>query len=356
MKHFSETKIIFRFFLITALLSSPVAAFDYLQPLPDEIPVPANNPITAAKVELGKILFFDSRLSLDGTLSCNSCHNIMSGGEDGRAFSIGFQGKKTRRSAQSLWNVAFKTVLFWDGHAKSLEAQTIEHILDKTITGYTNESDFVKRIKSIGGYQQAFNNAFKNTFNKPVEINLKLVSQALSSFERTLTTPDSRFDRYIKGEKSLLTEQEKRGMEEFRLKGCIACHFGVNFSGPAPGPALKMGDGFYELFPNNRGSKYDKLYNLLEDKGIYYLTKNPGHEYMWRVPSLRNIALTAPYFHNGSARTLREAILIMGKTQYGHDLSDQQVEDIQAFLMSLTGKTPDITLPRLPVSSGKSVF
>jgi len=352
MKYSPETKIISLGITIMALLSSPAAAFDYLQPLPEKIPVPANNPVTAAKVELGKKLFFDPRLSLDGTLSCNSCHNLLAGGEDGRAFSIGYQGEKTRRSAQSLWNVGLKTVLFWDGHAKSLEAQTIEHVLDKTITGYTNESDFIKRIANIHGYQQEFNTAF----NKPVTINLKLVSQAISSFERTLTTPNSRFDRYIKGEKTQLTKQEKRGMEEFRLKGCIACHFGVNFSGPAPGPALKMGDGFYELFPNNRGSKYDKLYNLLADKGIYNLTKNPRDEYLWRVPSLRNITLTAPYFHNGSAKTLREAIMIMGKTQYNHDLSEQQIEDILAFLKSLTGVSPAITLPRLPASSGKSVF
>lgn len=352
MKYFSEKKFFQLFIVLLTLLTSSVNAFDYLQPLPEKIPDSKNNPVTDAKVKLGKMLFFDPRLSLDGTLSCNNCHNILAGGEDGRAFSIGFQGKKTRRSAQSLWNVAFKTVLFWDGHAKSLEAQTMEHLLDKTITGFTKETDLIKRIQDISGYQKEFISAFK----EPATINLKLVAQAISSFERTLTTPNSRFDRYIRGEKLLLNEQEIRGMEQFRLQGCIACHFGVNFSGPAPGPALKMGDGFYEIFPNFRGSKYDKPYELLTDKGIYYLTKNPRDEYLWRVPSLRNIALTAPYFHNGRAKTLPEAILIMGKTQYNYDLTDKQVVDIHAFLKTLTGITPVITLPRLPATSGKSVF
>ncbi len=327
-------------------------AFDYLQALPDKVPVPKENPLSSAKIELGKKLFFDPRLSRDGTLSCNSCHNIFAGGEDGRSFSIGYQGKITRRSAPSLWNVGFKTVLYWDGRSKNLEAQTKDHILNKSITGFKVEKNYIDRIQKIPGYQNEFNSAF----GKSSKISLTLVAKAIASFERTLTTPDSRFDRFIKGEKSLLSKQEKQGMEEFRLQGCIACHFGVNFSGPAPGPALKMGDGFYEIFPNYRGSKFDELYNLTQDKGIYDLTKNPRDMFMWRVPSLRNIAITSPYFHNGSANSLVEAIEVMGKTQYNFDLTAQQIKDIAAFLKTLTGIRPTITSPLLPDTPEKSIY
>lgn len=336
--------------LLPALLfTKPSSAFDYYQPLPYEVPVPVSNPQSAEKIELGKKLFFDSRLSIDGSLSCNSCHNIFRGGEDGRAFSIGYKGNKTRRSAPSLLNVAFKTVLYWDGRSKNLENQARGHLLDKNISGYNKKSDLIKRLTNAG-YEKEFMPLFKDG------ITLNNVSFALASFQRTLVTPDSRFDRYMRGDKNLLTAQEKRGMEQFRLSGCIGCHFGVNFSGPAPGPALKMGDGFYELFPNNRGSRYDKSHRLLDDKGIYHLTNNPRDKYLWRVPSLRNIMKTAPYFHNGSAKTIEEAITIMGKTQYGFDLKQNEIEDIAAFLGTLTGKMPKITLPQLPVTTGKTAF
>jgi len=353
----NESKVIMKItklgiIVIISFYSATICAFEYLQPLPDKVPVPDDNPQSNTKIELGKKLFFDSRLSRDGTLSCNSCHNIFAGGEDGRSFSIGYKGEMTHRSAPSLWNVGFKTVLYWDGRSKSLEAQTADHILNKTITGFDIELDYINRISDIPGYKKEFVAAF----GKPSIIDLTLVAKAIASFERTLITPNSRFDRFIKGEKSLLSKQEKQGMEEFRLLGCIACHFGVNFSGPAPGPALKMGDGFYELFPNNLGSKYDKLYKLTDDKGIYNLTKNPRDKYLWRVPSLRNIAITAPYFHNGSAKTLGEAILIMGKTQYNYDINAQQISNITAFLTSLTGERPSISSPILPDTQSMSIY
>ena len=340
------------FIFLAGVISVPVSAFDYFQPLPSDIPVPDTNPQSSDKIELGKKLFFDPRLSIDGSLSCNSCHNLLAGGEDSRSFSIGYQQLKTRRSAPSLWNVAFKSVLYWDGRSKNLEEQTSDHLLDKTITGFVNKQQILNRISSIPGYQPLFEKAFGNKS----KISLQNIAFAISSFERTLVTPDSRFDRFMRGEKNLLNTTEKRGKEEFRLSGCVGCHFGVNFSGPAPGPALKMGDGFYELFPNNRGSRYDAEYHLLDDKGIALLTNNPRDEYMWRVPSLRNIMLTAPYFHNGSARTIEEAIIIMGKTQYGNDLSKKQINDIMAFLNTLTGVKPEISLPRLPVNNGNTPY
>ena len=353
MKILKSTPILIIF--VSGLISAPVNAFDYFQPLPTEIPIPDNNPQSSTKIDLGKKLFFDQRLSIDGSLSCNSCHNLFAGGEDSRPFSIGYQQQKTRRSATSLWNVAFKSVLYWDGRSKNLEEQTSDHLLDKTITGFTNKKQIINRLTRISGYKILFEKAFgNNTANN--NISMRNIAYAISSFERTLITPNSRFDRYMRGEKGLLTTIEKRGKEEFRLSGCVACHFGVNFAGPAPGPALKMGDGFYELFPNNRGSRFDKEYHLLDDKGIALLSNNPRDEYMWRVPSLRNIMLTAPYFHNGSAKTIQQAIMIMGKTQYGNDLSEKQINDIMAFLNTLTGVKPQISLPELPVNNGSTPY
>jgi cytochrome c peroxidase len=330
----------------------PVFAFDYFQPLPNTVPVPDNNPNTVFKVELGKQLFFDPRLSLDGSLTCNNCHNIAAGGEDGRAQSLGYKQTPTRRSAPTLWNIAYQTVLFWDGRARSLEDQAKEHLTDANIFGISDENVLVERLAGIPEYRRNFARAF----GEQATISLDTIAKALASFERTLITPDSPFDKYIRGNNTLLSEAALRGMEAFRQVGCLACHFGVNFAGPAPGPALHMGDGFYELFPNNRGSKYDKQYHLTDDKGIYEVTKNPADKYLWRVPPLRNIALTAPYFHNGSAKTLVEAVRIMAKTQENKVLSDQEIADIIAFLNSLTGQRPALLLPRLPATPGVTVF
>ena len=136
--------------------------------------------------------------------------------------------------------------------------------------------------------------------------------------------------------------------------GCLACHFGVNFAGPAPGPAMGLGDGFYELFPNHVGTRYDKQYGVAKDLGRYYVTKEGIHRHMFRVPPLRNIADTAPYFHNGSVDNLAEAVRVMGLTQLKKELSDAEVADIVAFLRTLTGQYPVITMPRLPEVEGKS--
>ena len=224
--------------------------------------------------------------------------------------------------------------------------------MDATITGYHTEKALLQRLAGIPGYRQAVSTAF----GPETEFNLDVLAKAVACYERTLTAPDSPFDHYIKGDQSTLSETAKRGMEEFQEVGCVACHFGVNFAGPAPGPALKMGDPFFELFPNRVGTKYDKKYHLLSDLGLYEVDKNPEHKRMWRVPPLRNIAVTAPYFHNGSAKTLREAVKIMGKTQENMDLSDSQIDDIVAFLNSLTGKFPLQSVPHLPPTVDDTVF
>ena len=332
---------------IGMLASTPVLAFDYYQTLPEKPLLRADNPQTADKIELGRHLFYDKRLSGTNTLSCNDCHNLLTGGDDDRRFSIGPHGKLTKRSAPGLWNIGLQTVLYWDGRVTTLELQAKDHLLDASIMANDNAAALVKRLNGDKDYQREFMRVFgkaKNGTNQTINldtINLDNISKALSSFERSLMAYNSPFDRYLRGDKNAISALAKKGQVEFQNAGCIACHFGANFAGPAPGPYLsKMGDGFYELFPTFKGTSFEKMMHITDDPGRITATKLPGEKYMWRVPPLRNIALTAPYFHNGSASTLRLAVRVMGKTQFNFDLTDTQVDAIVAFLNTLTGEVP----------------
>lgn len=327
------------FTLLCLFLTSPVLAFDYLQSLPEQPPIPADNPQTAAKIALGKRLFFDRQLlGVNSRLSCNSCHQLAEGGDDNRARSIGQNGQNSLRSAPSLWNIGFQTVLYWDGRAVSLEAQILDHLRNPVISTWPDIGTLVLQLGQSTQYQQAFSEAFPEDKAAFYGISGENIARAITSFERTLLASNSDFDRYIAGDQSAISASAKRGIQAFNEAGCLACHFGANFAGPAPGPALKMGDGFYELFPNNLGSRYDQQYHFVDDLGRFAYTGDPEERYMWRVPPLRNIALTAPYFHNGAVDTLEEAIRVMGKTQFDKQLSDGVVNDIAAFLRSLTGE------------------
>jgi cytochrome c peroxidase len=329
-----------------------VPAFDILQALPDKVPVPKDNPLTHAKIALGKQLYFDRRLSVNGTVSCNSCHNVMAGGDDGRPVSVGALGKSGRRNAPTVWNVAFQTVLYWDGRARSLEEQLHSHFLDDTVMAMPDARAVQDRLEKISGYRKEFAKAF----GKEDAATLDNAAKAIASYIRTLVTPGSAFDHYIRGNQSALSASAKRGLNRFRDIGCMSCHFGVNFAGPAPGPYLKMGDGFYELFPNFVGSKYDEQYNLTADIGRYDFSRDPGEKRMFRLPVLRNIAVTAPYFHNGSVPTLSEAVRVMARTELNTTLTDKDTWDIVAFLESLTGHFPVQTMPRLPPTPPEVVW
>jgi cytochrome c peroxidase len=314
-------------------------AFDYLQPLPAKSPQPADNPVTEAKIALGKQLFFDPRvLGANSQISCNSCHNLAEGGDDNRALSMGQGNQLSRRSAPSLWNIGFQTVLYWDGRATSLESQTLDHLRDPVISARPNVGALVQALAGITAYKKAFSAAFPEDGDTLQGISGNNIARALASFERTLLATHSAFDRYLAGDTSALSASAKRGIQAFNQAGCLACHFGANFAGPAPGPGLKMGDGFYELFPTVLGSAYEKEYQLTQDLGRFAYTGDPGEIYMWRVPPLRNIALTAPYFHNGSVATLEEAIRVMARTQFNIPVTEESVKDISAFLRSLTGE------------------
>lgn len=322
---------------LVAGLSLSVQAFE---PLPATPPVPADNPMTAGKIELGKQLYFDPRLSLDGTVSCNSCHNVMSSGTDNRSVSVGVGGLKGGRSAPTVWNSAFLSTQFWDGRAASLEDQAKGPILAHVEMAMPSADEAVKRIKSIPGYVQSF----KAVFGEENAVTYDNIAKAIATYERTLVTPDSPFDRYMRGDKMAMSDAAQRGMKTVESVGCTSCHNGPNFSGPQ----LPIGQGFFQKFPTFAGSKYDKQYDLTSDLGRYNVTKDSDDKHMWRVPTWRNVALTAPYFHNGSVKTLDEAIRVMAKTQLDKELSDKQVSDIAAFLNSLTGEFPAQTMPRLP--------
>jgi len=328
------------------LFSQSVNAFEYLQPLPEQPIIPENNPQTENKIALGKQLFFDPRLSLKGDVTCNTCHNLASGGDDdGAVFNL--SNRNVKRSAPSLWNVAYLSTYSWDARAPSLEAQAKEHLFDPNTMALGSPDFLENRLRAIPGYVDAF----KQTFSDQ-KISTENVTMALAAFQRTLIVPDSRFDQYIKGTESALNDKEKRGLLLFKDKGCLGCHFGINFAGPAPGPALKMGDAFYELMPTIRGSNYEEKYNFLDDQGVYHHTLNEEHRLFWRVPPLRNIADSAPYFHNGSVKDLHEAVRVMDRVQFNYGTNEEEVDDIVSFLKTLTGIYPVITLPRLPDTAG----
>lgn len=282
-----------------------------------------DNPSTPEKVELGKLLFFDPRLSGSGAISCASCHNLALGGTDRLQFSRGHDFQETGRNAPTVLNAAFFQNQFWDGRAQGLEEQAGGPI---QAPGEMNmpADQAVAAIKSIQGYKEYFEKAFPGEADP---ITFENITKAIAAFERTLITPNDALDRYLRGDKNALSPQAVRGMETFERIGCTSCH---------AGPALSSGAMM----------KFD--YGT--DAGKASWTGNPQDEKFFRVQTLRNVSLTGPYFHDGSAKTLEEAVTTMARVQLGVTLTDQQREDIVAFLKSLVGEMPDVSVPVLPAN------
>ena len=333
----------------SALAFGTVTSVAAFEALPKQPPIPKDNPMSAAKVELGKQLFFDPRLSSNGTVSCNSCHDVNSSGTDNRSVSAGVGAKTGERNAPTVWNAAFLTAQFWDGRAATLEAQAKGPILNPIEMAMPSEQAVIERLSSIPGYKAQFTKVFGGTNS----LTYDNVAKAIAAYERTLITPNSAFDRYIKGDKKALSAAAAlRGMKEVQTIGCTGCHNGVNFAGPA----LPMGEGFYQKFPTFTDNDYVKKYKLDEDVGRAMVTKNEADQHMFRVPTWRNVALTAPYLHNGSVKTLHETVRVMAKTQLNKDLAGKQVDDIVEFLNSLTGEFPKQAMPRLPGTPNMSMI
>lgn len=327
-------------------------AFRPFQPLPAQPPIPESNPQSASKVALGAQLFFDARLSPQGSVACLSCHNVLAGGDDSRARSVGVKGQETRRNAPSLWNVGFNTAYFRDGRATSLEHAVEEQLLSAEAMAMENPQALIERINAMTGYRAQF----EQVFGDQNAVSFANIAKALSAYLRTLVTQDSAFDQYLRGHQDALSAEAKRGFQLYVDSGCASCHFWVNMAGPVPGLAFAMGEGFYELFPNYKGSEFDAKYRLTEDIGRYAISRVESDKHMWRVSGLRNVAVTAPYFHNGSVPTLEEAVRVMAKTQLNKDFTDPQIADVVAFLRTLTGQFPQAQVPRLPTLEDGGLF
>lgn len=328
--------------------SAGVSTAAQWQALPAKPPIPADNPQTPDKIELGKALYHDPRLSSTGTVACASCHSVMEGGDDHRPVSIGVHGQAGGRNAPTVWNSAYHSAQFWDGRAPSLEAQAKGPVTNPVEMGMSNLGSAVDRLKAIPGYAPLFAKAF----GKGDTITEDNMAKAIAAYERTLVTPDSPYDRFVRGDKKALTAQQQRGMQAFADTGCVACHSGAAFDGPS----MAAGTPFLAKFPTfSDNNPYIARYKLDADQGRYASTNKEEDRHMWRVPTLRNLAYTAPYFHNGAVKSLPEAVRVMAKSQLDKDLSDATVADIVAFLDGLNGKFPDQTMPHLPATPGNLI-
>ena len=286
-----------------------------------------NNPITDAKIELGKKLFFDPRLSKSGIISCNFCHNLGEGGDDGLEASIGHKWTANPHhvNAPTVYNAVFNTTQFWDGRAKDLEEQA-----QGPIQAHPEMAATKYHVENVVNSMPEYINEFQKAYGDNVKISFEKVTDTIGLFERTLITP-SPFDDYLNGEENALTTQEKQGLDTFIKVGCASCHTGVGLGG--------------EMNAFNVTATY-KYMNVGDFKG----DKNS----MVKVPTLRNITQTAPYFHNGKIWSLKEAIKEMGRVQLGADISNKEVNEIETFLKALTGTKPTFTLPILPASTQKT--
>lgn len=275
--------------------------------LPAVAPAPPDNPTTPAKIALGRRLFFETQLSADGTISCASCHDLKRAGADSRPLSLGVGGAIGARNAPTVYNAAFQKRLFWDGRARSLEEQALGPMLNPVEMALPNREAIEARLAALPEYAPLFAAAFGDR-----AITALRAAQAIAAFERTLVTPDSPYDRFVHGEASALNAGQLKGMALFQEVGCIRCHGGPNFSQAS----VFSDDAGLRRFPAVENSTLDP-YDLRRDKGA-----STGERGLWRIPSLRNVALTAPYFHNGSVPALREAVRIMAASQCNAALAD----------------------------------
>jgi len=310
--------------LIPALSPSILSFF---APLPNEA-TPTTYQISDELVALGRTLFYDPRLSVDQRQSCHTCHLLNSYGVDGLPLSIGHNGDPVKRNSPTVYNAALHIAQFWDGRAATVEEQAKGPILNSGEMGMLDPSEVEGLLRSLSGYKPLFANAFPN---QPEPILFDNVATAIAAFERRLITP-SRFDRFLAGDYSQLTEQEQAGLATFAELGCQTCHMGVTVGG-----LLYKKLGEVEPYP-------------LDDMGRYLVTGLESDRYVFKVPSLRNAAKTAPYLHNGSIATLEEMVVLMARHQLGKQVTDQQVADVVAFINSLTGEIPTayIAPPPMP--------
>jgi cytochrome c peroxidase len=299
------------------------------EPIQPIAPVKVKDP---ALVELGKKLYFDTRLSKSGFISCNSCHNLSMGGTDNLKTSIGHNWQKGPINAPTVLNSSMNVAQFWDGRAKDLKAQAGGPIANPGEMAFTHELA-VEVLQSIPGYVTEFKAVFGND-----KVDIDGVTKAIAAFEETLVTPNSRFDRWLKGDKKALTVAEVEGYKLFKDSGCVACHNGAAVGGNS---FQKM--GVVEAYKATSPAE-----------GRVAVTKDEADRFNFKVPTLRNVELTYPYFHDGEAQTLSQAVDTMGRLQLGKTFSPDENAKIVAFLKTLTGEQPNFKMPILPPSSDKT--
>jgi cytochrome c peroxidase len=273
-----------------------------------------------ARAEIGRQLFFDVRLSGNGKVSCGTCHDPLKGGVDGRARSVGWDGQTTGVNAPTVLNAALNFRQFWNGRAGTLEEQ-VDGVVQNPVEMGSKWDDVVAKIAGDSKYKDAFVASYKDGVTKAN------IQNAIATYERTLITPNSRFDKYLRGDRDAISEEEKAGYAKFKQYGCIACHQGVNVGGNMFQKFGVMGDYFTQ-----RGNKTDA------DLGRLLVTGDENDKHVFKVPTLRNVALTAPYFHDGTAKTLEDAVDVMFRYQLGRVASKEDKTAIVKFLNTLTGE------------------
>lgn len=278
-------------------------------------PLPTNIPYDKEKAMLGKQLYMDTSLSKDGKVSCNTCHDLKRYGVDNEIFSIGADGVLDEPfNSPTTFNSVFNFVQFWDGKAKNLADQAKNPFINPKEMALKDEAEVVKRVEANAKYKASFDKIYG-------EITMQNITDAIAEFEKTLITPNAPFDRYLNGDENAISSQAKRGWEAFKSNGCVACHQGQNIGG-----TMYQKIGIFEPYPNQ------------ENLGRYEITKIESDKMVFKVPSLRNVAKTAPYYHDGSIPTLDVCVQFMAYYQLGRFLDQQTVDDIVAFLESLTGE------------------
>ncbi|MCF8461163.1 MAG: cytochrome-c peroxidase [Flavobacteriales bacterium] len=285
----------------------------------------AENVSSPEKIHLGKVLYFDKRLSKDGTQSCNSCHNMSTYGVDNLPVSPGDNGGNGTRNSPTVLNAAFHSTQFWDGRAKDVEQQAGMPITNPVEMAIPSEAFLVERLSGIEMYKELFAKVYPDE-EKP--LTYANIAKSIAAFERTLITP-AKWDDYLGGSAGALTLEQKRGLKSFLDAGCVSCHVGS-----------LLGGNMFQKF-GVYGNYWEYTKSAVIDEGRFTETKNEGDKYMFKVPSLRNITETHPYFHDGSVADLGEAVKIMAKVNLNKDLTDGEVSDIVAFLGSLTGEVTE---------------
>lgn len=312
----------------TALLTTAGAALA-AEPIQ---PIEPPKEINLAQAELGKKLYFDPRLSKSGFISCNSCHNLSMGGSDNIPTSIGHGWQEGPINSPTVLNSSLNVAQFWDGRAADLKEQAGGPIANPGEMAFSHTLA-IDVLESIPGYQREFKLVFGTD-----KITIDQVTQAIAEFEETLVTPNSRFDQWLLGDKDAINEQELAGYRLFKNSGCVACHMG-----PAVGGTSFQKMGIMEPY---------QTHNKVEGRAS--VTGKDADRFMFKVPTLRNVELTYPYFHDGAADTLTEAVDIMGRLQLGKKFSKKENAQIVAFLKTLTGDQPGFQLPILPPSGDET--